>query len=147
MHKIPYLKTICDQNEKLEVFTNAQNLSNETLEKVNHALALCSHLLDELLYLQPDITGYFDHILADLIKRVDALPTIVQYRGITAEICKCPQGYACTVRDTHGNDLRWFVNTDSILEALDSSTCHFDGAIAYFRGFTTMGEFFERMYI
>lgn len=145
MHKIPYLQVICKQNIKLEVYTNAQNLSNETLARVNHALALCSNLLDELLYLDPDTTGYFDHILADFVKRVEALPAIVQYRGITAEICKCPKGYACIVRDSHGNDLRWFINADSMPEAVAKAERNFDGAIACLRGFCTISEFLNRI--
>lgn len=146
MYKTPYLKTICDQNARLEVFVNTPNLSNETLAKVNHSLALCSHLLDELLYLKPDTTGYIDHILADLVKRVDSLPAIVQHRGITAEICKCPQGYACTVRDAHNNDLRWYVNANSMPQAVAVSERYFDAAIACLRGFTTTGEFYGRMH-
>lgn len=154
MYKITYLQTICDLNAKMEVFEKTENLPNEILARLNHALALCSHLLDELLYLKPDTTGYFDNRLADLVKRVDLLSisieefnsqTVLKYRGITAKIIPCKQGYKCLVVDTYGNDLDWVICANSMPEAVAEVESHFDKAIACLRGFTTIGEFFKRM--
>jgi hypothetical protein len=76
MHKIPYLKTICDQIVRLEVFANTDNLPNEILARINHALALCSHLLDELA--QPQYNSvYFEHQLAQLVKRMGVIAQMV----------------------------------------------------------------------
>lgn len=76
MHKIPPLKIICDQLARLEGFSDTQNLPNETLARINHALALCSHLLDELA--QPQYNSvYFDRQLAQLTERVGVIAQMV----------------------------------------------------------------------
>ena len=154
MYKITYLKTICDLNAKMGVFEQTENLPNEILARLNHALALCSHLLDELLYLKPDTTGYFDNRLADLEKRVDLLSikikefhnqSVIKQRGVTAKISPCRRGYKCVMTDTYGNEVEWFIRANSMPEAVAEAERHFDKAIAYLRGFTTLSEFFERM--
>lgn len=71
--------------------------------------------------------------------------TIIQYRGITAEIFQGSKGFECKVTDSYGNDLNWFVYADSMPEAIATAKRSFDGAIACLRGFTTTGEFFDRM--
>jgi hypothetical protein len=76
MHKIPPLKTICDQLARLEVFANTQNLPNEILARINHALALCSHLLDELAQPQYN-SAYFDRQLSQLTARVGVIAQMV----------------------------------------------------------------------
>ena len=76
MHKIPNLKTICNQLARLEVFANMDNLPNETLARINHALALCSHLLDELAQPQYN-SAYFERQLAQLIERVGIIAQMV----------------------------------------------------------------------
>ena len=76
MHKISYLKTICDQLARLEVFADIQNLPNEILARVNHALALCSHLLDELAQPQYN-SAYFERQLAQLTERVGIIAQMV----------------------------------------------------------------------
>lgn len=76
MDKIPYLKTICDQIARLEVFANTQNLPNETLARINHALALCSHLLDEIQCPQYN-SVYFERQLAQLTERVGTIALMV----------------------------------------------------------------------
>ncbi len=76
MHKIPNLKIICDQLARLEVFADTQNLPNETLARINHALALCSHLLDELAQPQYN-SAYLDHQLAQLTERVGVIAQMV----------------------------------------------------------------------
>lgn len=76
MLKIPYLKTICDQLARLEVFADTPNLPNETLARINHALALCSHLLDEIA--QPQYNSvYFERQLAQLTERVGTIAQMV----------------------------------------------------------------------
>lgn len=76
MYKIPPLKIICDQLARLEVFADTQNLPNEILARINHALALCSHLLDELA--QPQYNSvYFERQLAQLVERVGIIAQMV----------------------------------------------------------------------
>ena len=76
MYKIPYLKTICDQIARLEVFADTHSLPNETLARINHALALCSHLLDELAQPQYN-SAYFERQLDQLVKRVGVIAQMV----------------------------------------------------------------------
>jgi hypothetical protein len=72
MQTITYLKTICEQHIKIEELTNARKLPNETMAKVNHALALIGHLLDELQYPQYN-SDYMERQLVDLAKRVNII--------------------------------------------------------------------------
>lgn len=72
MQTITYLRTICEQHTRIDELTNARKLPNETMAKVNHALALIAHLLDELQ--QPHYSHvYMESQLADLIKRVNII--------------------------------------------------------------------------
>lgn len=74
MPTIKYLITICEQHMKIEELTSAQKLPNEIMAKVNHALALIGHLLDELQHPQYN-SNYMERQIADLIKRVNIIET------------------------------------------------------------------------
>lgn len=72
MQTITYLRTICEQHIKIEELTSAPKLPNEIMAKVNHALALISHLLDELQ--RPHYSStYMERQLVDLVKRVNVI--------------------------------------------------------------------------
>ena len=72
MQTITYLRTICEQHMRIEGFTNAKKLPNQIMAKVNHALALIGHLLDELQ--KPHYNSvYMERQLADLTKRVNTI--------------------------------------------------------------------------
>lgn len=145
---IKYLSIICDQNARIEVLTSAQKLPNSILEKVNYALSLSAHLLDELEHPQYN-SVYFERQLADLVKRVDIIiasaPTIIHHRSCIAKITTCNDGYNCYIMDRLGNDVEWILYATTISEAIIEVERHFDKAIAYFRGFTTIGEFYKRI--
>ena len=72
MQTIKYLRTICEHHIKLEGLTNARRLPNETMARVNHALALIGHLLDELTHQQYS-SAYMESQLVDLAKRVNII--------------------------------------------------------------------------
>lgn len=72
MQTITYLRTICEHHIKLEELTNARRLPNETMARVNHALALIGHLLDELTHPHYN-SAYMESQLADLAKRVNII--------------------------------------------------------------------------
>lgn len=72
MQTIKYLRTICEQHIRIEGLTNAQKLPNKTMAKVNHALALIGHLLDELQHPQYNST-YMEERLIDLTQRVNII--------------------------------------------------------------------------
>ena len=140
MHKIPHLITICNHNATLE----ALFLKHGATEEINHALALCSHLLDELA--QPQYNSvYFERKLAELNHRVAHMPTIIRYKGITAKITPCSRGYHCLVMDRAGNDIDWVTHTDDLSIAIADTERQLDRAIMYFRGFITMNDFFKKM--
>jgi hypothetical protein len=67
MQTITYLRTICEQHIKIDELTKAQKLPNKTMAKVNHALALIAHLLDELQHPHYSST-YMENQLDDLAK-------------------------------------------------------------------------------
>jgi hypothetical protein len=72
MKTIKYLRTICEQHTRIEGFTNAKRLPNVTMAKVNHALSMIAHLLDELE--QPHYnSAYMERQLVDLTKRVNII--------------------------------------------------------------------------
>lgn len=71
----------------------------------------------------------------------DVEPTIIKYRGITAEINTCRRGYKCIVTDIHGNEVDWFIRANTMTEAIAKAECHFDNAIRYLRGFIALSEF------
>jgi hypothetical protein len=149
MQKIKYLNILCAQNARIDELFNTRGLSPKTYERMNHTLSMCGHLLDELQYPTESIE-YFERCLAELVSEVDALfafmPTIVHYRGITAEICKGENDYSCKVTDRHGNDLRWYINAGSMPQAIAKAERYFDNAIACLRGFCTSDEFYGRMH-
>ena len=72
MQTITYLRTICEQHIRIEELTNAHKLPNNTMARVNHALALISHLLDELQHPHYD-SAYMERQLVDLAKRVNII--------------------------------------------------------------------------
>lgn len=72
MQTITYLRTICEQHIKIEELIKAQKLPNEIMARVNHALALIGHLLDELQRPQYS-SSYMESQIADLIKRVNVI--------------------------------------------------------------------------
>lgn len=72
MQTITYLRTICEQHIKIEELTNARKLPNEIMARVNHALALIGHLLDELQCPQYN-SAYMERQLTDLTKRVNII--------------------------------------------------------------------------
>ena len=72
MQTITYLRTICEHHIKLEEFTKAQKLPDETMARVNHALALIGHLLDELTHPQYN-SAYMERQLIDLAQRIDII--------------------------------------------------------------------------
>lgn len=149
MQKIKHLSIICEQNARIDELYNTRGLSPKTYERMNHALSMCGHLLDELQY-PTETIEYLERQLASLVAEVDALfafmPTIVHYRGITAEICKGEHDYSCKVTDCYGNDLRWYVHATSMAQAVEKASRYFDNAIACLRGFCTKDEFYGRMH-
>ena len=72
MQTITYLRTICEQHIKIEELMNARKLPNETMARVNHALALIGHLLDELQHPHYN-SAYMERQLADLTKRINTI--------------------------------------------------------------------------
>ena len=72
MQTITYLRTICEQHIRIDELTKAPKLPNETMAKVNHALALIGHLLDELQHPQYS-SAYMEQQLVDLTKRVNTI--------------------------------------------------------------------------
>ena len=72
MQTITYLRTICEQHIRIDELTKAQKLPNEIMARVNHALALIGHLLDELQRPQYS-SAYMEEQIADLIKRVNII--------------------------------------------------------------------------
>ena len=72
MQTITYLITICEQHTKIEGLTNAQKLPNNTMARVNHALALIGYLLDELQHPHYN-SAYMERQLVDLAKRVNII--------------------------------------------------------------------------
>ena len=72
MQTITYLRTICEQHIRIDELTKAQKLPNEIMAKVNHALALIGHLLDELTHPHYSST-YMEGQIVDLIKRVNII--------------------------------------------------------------------------
>lgn len=73
------------------------------------------------------------------------VPTMIKYRGITAEISPCRRGYKCVVTDTYGNDVSWFIRANSMPEAITQAQSHFDSAINYLRGFIILPTFLRRV--
>lgn len=141
------LSILCSQRARIDEI-DRHSLPHELHTRLMHALCMNEHLICELEY-PTESQAYFKRELANLAIEVDAifdaLPTIIFYRSITAEIFKGSNGYECKVTDRHGNDLRWFLYADNLAEARAKAERHFDGAIACLRGFSTTGEFFGRM--
>ena len=91
------------------------------------------------LYWELDGEPCYDLIIVEEVEIFE--PTIIKYRGITAEISICNQGYNCVVTDRHGNSLDWFIRADNTNDAINRATLHFDNAIRCLRGFITSIEF------
>ena len=145
---INHLKILCDQNARIDELFNTDGITIAIYERMNHALSMCGHLLDELQY-PTDSPAYFERELTNLVTEVDALfdmmPTTIKYRGITAEISTCRHGYKCIITDIHGNDIDWFIRANTMLEAVTKAECHFDSAIHYLRGFIILPTFLRRL--
>ena len=86
----------------------------------------------------------FHHLERGYGVEIDNAKTI-KYRGITAEIIPCRQGYKCEITDTLGNDVSWFVCAESMPEAIAKAERHFDSAINYLRGFIILPELLKRI--
>lgn len=72
MQTITYLRIICEHHIKLDELIKARKLPNEIMARVNHALALIGHLLDELSHPQYS-SAYMESQLVDLAKRVNII--------------------------------------------------------------------------
>ena len=145
---IKYLRILCEQNAKINELFDKDGLSDAIYRRMNGALSMCGHLLDELQY-PTESPAYFKHQLANLVAEVDAIfdaiPTRIEYRSITAEITQCRRGYKCLVTDVYGNDVSWFIHANTMPEAVSRAERHFDNAIRYLRGFIILPDFLKRV--
>lgn len=149
MHKIfKLLNTICSQRGKLAEI-DRDGLPHELHDRIMHVSSLHGYVVDAMES-HTETLEYVERTLAYIDEEIEeifnALPTIIIYRSITAEIFKGSKGHECKVTDRHGNVLRWFLYADSMPHAIAKAERSFDSAIACLRGFTTTGEFFGRMY-
>lgn len=144
---IKLLNILCSQRVQVEELDRA-DLPHELHDRVMHILSLHAYILDSLEN-YTETLEYVEDTLAYITDEIEeifnSLPTIIIYRGITAEIFKGSKGYECKVTDVHGNTLHWFLYSNHLPHAIAKAECSFDNAISYFRGFTTAGEFFGRM--
>lgn len=147
MQKINYLSTLCDQNARIDELSKGDGLSAPIYERMNFALSLCGHLLDELAQPQYD-SAYFERQLARLVAEVDALfdvaPTVLYRDGLTVKLTPNLLGYVCIVTDNLGNDVDWIINARTTTEAITKAERHLKSATHYLRGFIILPEFLER---
>ncbi len=145
---IKLLNILCSQRVKLGEI-DRDGLPHELHDRIMHISSLHGYILDSLEN-YTETLEYVEDTLAYITDEIEeifnALPTIIIYRSITAEIFKGSKGYECKVTDRLGNVLRWFLYANSMPHAIAKAERSFDGAIACLRGFTTTGEFFGRMY-
>lgn len=148
MQKIQYLSTLCDQNARIEELFNMDGLTAPIYERMNFALSMCSHLLDELAQPQYN-SAYFERQLARLVADVDALfdiaPTTIYRDGLTIQLTPKLLGYKCIVTDWLGNDVDWIINVATTPEAIAKAECHLKSAKHYLRGFIILSEFLGRV--
>ena len=76
MQKTQYLSTLCDQNARIDELFDMDGLNAPIYERMNFALSLCGHLLDELAQPQYN-SAYFDRQLAQLTERVGTIALMV----------------------------------------------------------------------
>jgi len=144
---IQLLNILCSQRVKIEELDGVK-LSHEMHDRVMHILSLHDYIVvslenyTETLEYAEDTLAYIEDEIEEIF---NSLPTIIIYRGITAEIFKATNGYECRVADVHGNTLRWFLYSNHLPHAIAKAECSFDSAILYFRGLITSGEFFGRI--
>lgn len=112
-------------------------------DKLIFAVIINDQLQGIGLYWELDNEPCHDLILTEEVEIFE--PTIIKYRGITAEISACRRGYKCIVTDAHGNEVDWFVRADTIQDAITKASSHFDEAIRYLRGFVILAEFSRRV--
>lgn len=144
---IKILNILCSQRVKLDEI-DRDGLPYELHDRIMHVSSLHAHILDALES-KTESDSYIERTLAYIDGEIDAifnaLPTVIIYRSITAEIFKGSKGYECKVIDRYGNVLRWFLHANSMHEAIAKAESSFDQAITCLRGFTTTGEFFGRV--
>lgn len=148
MNKIPYLITLCDQNARIDELFNTDGLTAPIYERMNFALSMCSHLLDELAQPQYN-SAYFERQLARLVAEVDALfdiaPTTIYRDGLTIQLTPKLLGYECIITDRLGNDVDWTINAETTTEAVAKAERHLKSATHYLRGFIILSTFLERV--
>lgn len=142
------LSILCEQNARIDELFNTDGLTAPIYERMNYALSMCGHLLDELA--QPQYNSvYFERQLAKLVAEVDALfdigPTTFYRRGVTIQLIPQVLGYKCIVTDRLGNDLDWIINAATTPEAAIIAERHLNSAIHYLRGFIILSTFLERV--
>ena len=148
MNTISHLTTLCDQNARIDELFNTDGLTAPIYERMNHALSMCGHLLDEL-QCPTDSPAYFERELANLVAEVDALfdiaPITFYKRGITIQLTPKIWGYDCVMTDRLGNDVGWIINATTTSEAVIIAERHLNSAIHYLRGFIILQDFLERL--
>ena len=148
MQKTQYLSTLCDQNARIDELFNMDGLTAPIYERMNFALSLCGHLLDELAQPQYN-SAYFERQLAKLVAKVDALfdiaPTTIYRDGLTVQLTPNLLGYNCIVTDRLGNDVDWIINAETTSEAIAKAEHHLKSATHYLRGFIILSTFLERV--
>lgn len=112
-------------------------------DKLVFAVIIRNKLQGIGLYWELDGKPCYDLILTEEAEIYE--PTIIEYRGITAEISPCRRGHKCIVTDKHGNEVDWFVRADTMQDAINKATFQFDNAIRYLRGFIISTEFLRRV--
>lgn len=108
-------------------------------DKLVFAVVIKNKLQGIGLYWELDGEPCYDLILTEEVEIFE--PTIIKYRGITAEISNSRRCYKCIVTDRHGNEVDWFIRANNIQDAITKATSRFDDAIRYLRGFIASAEF------
>ena len=148
MQKIPYLNTLCEQNARIDDLFDMDGLTAPIYERMNFALSLCGHLLDELAQPQYN-SAYFERQLARLVAEVDALfdisPTTIYRDGLTIQLTPKVWGYDCIITDRLGNDVDWIINAETTSQAIAKAERHLKSATHYLRGFIILPEFLRRV--
>lgn len=145
---IKCLSILCEQNARIDELFNTDGLTAPIYERMNHALSMCGHLLDELQY-PTESPAYFERELANLVADVDALfdiaPATFYRRGVTIQLTPQLWGYDCIMTDRLGNDVDWVINAETTTEAIAKAERHLNSAIHYLRGFIVLSTFLERV--
>lgn len=148
MQKTQCLNTLCEQNARIDDLFDMDGLTAPIYERMNFALSLCAHLLDELAQPQYN-SAYFERQLAKLVAKVDALfdiaPTTLYRDGLTIQLTPNLLGYECIVTDRLGNDVDWIINAETTSQAIAKAERHLKSATHYLRGFIILSDFLERV--